>query len=123
MQNFALATEVEAKARTSNDKYMTPLRTKQALDAAGMPWTVVVDNYVIPADTLAFSFTLQKPFKTVRILGTFKSTMSYYFTSMSITRINGNDSRNINYNNVKLDGVEVAVASFTKWYTHWLCVG
>lgn len=32
VENLSLATQVEAEAGTSNDKYMSPLRTKQAID-------------------------------------------------------------------------------------------
>jgi len=33
VENYAIATQAEAEAGTVNNKYMTPLRTKQAIDA------------------------------------------------------------------------------------------
>lgn len=37
VSNYGLATQAEAEAGTSSSKYMTPLRTKQAIDRLAMP--------------------------------------------------------------------------------------
>src|SRR5690606_24895118 len=35
VENYGIATQAEAEAGSVNNKYMTPLRTKQAIDASG----------------------------------------------------------------------------------------
>jgi len=48
------ASQVEAEAGTNNDKFMTPLRTKQAIDELVVPVTVV-DSLVSTSSTSALS--------------------------------------------------------------------
>lgn len=73
VENYGIATKSDAEAGTSNSKYMTPLRVKEAMDKLGVVTSVfsgILDNTSSSSKDLSFTIPLGKvPGQYIRLEG------------------------------------------------------